>query len=30
MGVPATIDNDVAGTDTTIGFDTAVHTGLFT
>ena len=30
MGVPATIDNDVAGTDTTIGFDTAVNTALFT
>ncbi len=27
-GVPATIDNDVAGTDTTIGFDTAVNTAL--
>ncbi len=30
VGVPATIDNDVAGTDTTIGFDTAVNTALFT
>ncbi len=30
IGVPATIDNDVAGTDTTIGFDTAVNTALFT
>jgi len=29
LGVPATIDNDVAGTDTTIGFDTAVNTALF-
>lgn len=28
--MPATIDNDVAGTDTTIGFDTAVNTALFT
>jgi len=28
IGVPATIDNDVAGTDTTIGFDTAVNTAL--
>jgi 6-phosphofructokinase 1 len=30
IGVPATIDNDVFGTDTTIGFDTAVNTALFT
>ncbi|MEM4733182.1 MAG: 6-phosphofructokinase [Candidatus Bathyarchaeia archaeon] len=30
VGMPATIDNDVAGTDTTIGFDTAVNTALFT
>lgn len=30
IGIPATIDNDVAGTDTTIGFDTAVNTALFT
>ena len=30
IGVPATIDNDVAGTDITIGFDTAVNTALFT
>jgi 6-phosphofructokinase 1 len=30
IGVPATINNDVAGTDTTIGFDTAVNTALFT
>jgi 6-phosphofructokinase 1 len=29
VGVPATIDNDVFGTDTTIGFDTAVNTALF-
>ena len=28
MGIPATIDNDVSGTDTTIGFDTAVNTAL--
>lgn len=28
VGLPATIDNDVAGTDTTIGFDTAVNTAL--
>jgi 6-phosphofructokinase 1 len=28
IGIPATIDNDVAGTDTTIGFDTAVNTDL--
>jgi len=28
IGVPATIDNDVAGTDETIGFDTAVNTAL--
>jgi len=28
IGVPATIDNDVYGTDTTIGFDTAVNTAL--
>ncbi len=27
-GIPGTIDNDVAGTDTTIGFDTAVNTAL--
>ncbi len=26
VGVPATIDNDVAGTDTSIGFDTALNT----
>ncbi len=26
VGVPGTIDNDVAGTDTTIGFDTALNT----
>ncbi len=26
IGVPATIDNDIPGTDTTIGFDTAVNT----
>jgi 6-phosphofructokinase 1 len=28
VGIPATIDNDVAGTDETIGFDTAVNTAL--
>ena len=28
VGIPATIDNDVAGTETTIGFDTAVNTAL--
>jgi len=28
MGVPATIDNDVYGTDETIGFDTAVNTAI--
>lgn len=28
IGVPATIDNDIAGTDFTIGFDTAVNTAL--
>ena len=28
IGVPATIDNDVAGTETTIGFDTAINTAL--
>jgi 6-phosphofructokinase 1 len=28
IGVPGTIDNDVAGTDETIGFDTAVNTAL--
>lgn len=28
IGVPGTIDNDVAGTDFTIGFDTAVNTAL--
>ncbi|MFO7173597.1 MAG: 6-phosphofructokinase [Bacillota bacterium] len=26
VGIPGTIDNDIAGTDTTIGFDTAVNT----
>lgn len=29
IGIPATIDNDVAGTDDTIGFDTAVNTGVW-
>jgi len=28
MGIPGTIDNDIAGTDETIGFDTAVNTAL--
>lgn len=28
IGVPATIDNDIAGTDMTIGFDTACNTAL--
>jgi 6-phosphofructokinase 1 len=28
IGVPGTIDNDLYGTDFTIGFDTAVNTGL--
>lgn len=28
VGVPGTIDNDVFGTDSTIGFDTAVNTAL--
>jgi len=28
LGVPATIDNDVSGTDYSIGFDTAVNTAL--
>ena len=28
IGIPATIDNDVAGTEETIGFDTAVNTAL--
>jgi 6-phosphofructokinase 1 len=28
MGIPATIDNDVYGTDYSIGFDTAVNTAL--
>ncbi|MGH2584692.1 MAG: ATP-dependent 6-phosphofructokinase [Dehalococcoidia bacterium] len=27
-GVPATIDNDISGTDTTIGYDTAINTAL--
>ena len=27
-GVPGTIDNDVYGTDTTVGFDTAINTAL--
>jgi len=28
IGVPGTIDNDIAGTDQTIGFDTAVNTAV--
>lgn len=28
LGIPATIDNDVYGTDETIGFDTAVNTAI--
>ncbi|MBN23364.1 MAG: 6-phosphofructokinase [Bdellovibrionaceae bacterium] len=28
IGLPGTIDNDIPGTDLTIGFDTAVNTGL--
>ncbi|MDL5048909.1 6-phosphofructokinase [Oscillatoria amoena NRMC-F 0135] len=28
MGAPGTIDNDLYGTDYTIGFDTAVNTAL--
>lgn len=28
IGVPATIDNDIYGTDSTIGFDTAVNTAV--
>lgn len=28
IGIPATIDNDVAGTDETIGFDTAINTAV--
>jgi 6-phosphofructokinase 1 len=30
IGIPATIDNDVFGTDETIGFDTAVNTAIGT
>ena len=30
VGIPATIDNDVFGTDETIGFDTAVNTAVTT
>jgi 6-phosphofructokinase 1 len=30
VGIPATIDNDVYGTDETIGFDTAVNTAVST
>ena len=28
LGIPGTIDNDIAGTDVTIGYDTAVNTAL--
>ena len=28
IGIPGTIDNDIAGTDTTLGFDTAANTAL--
>ncbi len=28
VGLPGTIDNDIAGTDTTIGFDTALNTAV--
>lgn len=28
VGIPGTIDNDIAGTDSTVGFDTAVNTAL--
>lgn len=28
VGIPATIDNDVSGTDETVGFDTAVNTAV--
>ncbi len=28
VGIPATIDNDITGTDYSIGFDTAVHTAV--
>ena len=28
VGIPGTIDNDIAGTDYTIGFDTAVNTAM--
>jgi len=28
LGVPTTIDNDVYGTDYTVGFDTAVNTAI--
>jgi len=29
IGIPASIDNDIAGTDETIGFDTAINTALY-
>ena len=28
IGIPATIDNDISGTEYTIGFDTAVQTAI--
>lgn len=28
IGIPATIDNDIAGTETTVGFDTAVNSAV--
>ena len=28
VGIPATIDNDIIGTDETIGYDTALNTAL--
>ncbi|MFH1415601.1 MAG: ATP-dependent 6-phosphofructokinase [Elusimicrobiota bacterium] len=28
IGIPASIDNDIAGTDETVGFDTAINTAL--
>src|SRR5690606_29367752 len=28
VGIPGTIDNDIAGTDYTLGFDTAVNTAV--
>jgi len=28
IGIPASIDNDVSGTEETVGFDTAVNTAV--